>query len=78
MSTFYPVALSAELHLGIRQQLGKGSWEMNRSIYRAFLRLLDYEATLDRLGGAWRQYNSRARCAGHDASLGSLLVRWSM
>lgn len=72
VSTFWPVEVSSELHLGIREVLGKGeSWEMNRkvggeaaridygTIYRAFLKLLDYESTLDRFGGVWRQYNSR-------------------
>jgi hypothetical protein len=66
------VSVSAELHLGIRQVLAKGaSWEMNRkvgaeaaridygTIYRAFLRLLDYDATLDRFGSVWSQYNSQ-------------------
>lgn len=76
VSSWFPMSVSSEIHLGIRQTVGKGTWDVNRlvgqeaaridfqGIYKVFLRLMDYDATLDRLDGAWRQYNSQ----GH--------VRW--
>lgn len=69
-SAYFPVAVSADIHLAIRHALGKGTWDANRrvgaeaarmdfgGVYKVFLRLADYDATLDRLGGAWKQYNS--------------------
>ncbi len=84
VSTFFPASLSSEIHLGIRQTIGNGNWAMNRKVgaeaasidfkgvYKVFLRLTDYDATLDRLPGAFRQYNSQGEVRwierGHESA----------
>ena len=84
VSTFFPMSISAEIHAGIRQIVGNGTWAMNRKVgaeaaridfkgvYKVFLRLMDYDATLDRLVPAFRQYNSQGEVRwlerGHDTA----------
>lgn len=70
-SKHYPVAVSAALQDAIRSVLGGGSCAMNhrigmeaaridfRGVYTVFLRVADYQTTLERLDGAWKQYNSQ-------------------
>ena len=67
----YPVEVSASLQEAVRDVLGGGSWEISHrlgveaafidfgTIYRVFLRALDYGSVWDRIERAFGQYNSQ-------------------
>lgn len=69
-STWYPIALSAELHRSITKNLGRGSTTANYrvgveaarrdygGVYRAVLWTMEPHSVLERMGRTWRQYNS--------------------
>ena len=65
---WYPVELTAALHIAIRDKLGGGSWAENQRIsfeaakveltgvYRVMLRAVQYDTVWDRMERMWRQY----------------------
>lgn len=69
-STWYPIALSAELHRSITKHLGRGATTANYrvgveaarrdygGVYRAVLWTMEPHSVLERMGRTWRQYNS--------------------
>jgi hypothetical protein len=67
---WYPVELSAQIHLAVRDLFGNGSWAPSRAVgreaakidfggvYRVLLRAVPHATLWDRVGLAWNQYNS--------------------
>ena len=68
---WYPIEVSAAVHIAIRDVLGKGQWDMSHTIgieaakidfngiYRVFLRTMQYDTLWDRAQRAWDNYNSQ-------------------
>jgi hypothetical protein len=68
---WYPIAVSASIHVAIRDVLGEGQWSVSHAIgfeaskidfngiCRVFLRSLQYDDIWDRAQRAWRNYNSQ-------------------
>ncbi len=67
---WYPVEISAAIHLAVREVLGGGSWTVNHDlgkeaarldftgIYKAMIRAVQYDTVWDRMERAWTQYAS--------------------
>jgi hypothetical protein len=67
---WYPIEVSAAIHVAIRDLLGHGKWDASHAIgfeaskidfngiYRIFLRSLQYDTIWDRAQRAWVSYNS--------------------
>jgi hypothetical protein len=65
---WYPVEITAALHLAIREKLGNGSWAESQRIsmeaakielsgvYRMLLRAVQYDTIWDRMERMWHQY----------------------
>ncbi len=70
---WYPIEVSAAIHVGIRDTLGNGQWDMSHTIgieaakidfngiYRVFLRSMQYDTLWDRAQRAWDNYNSQGQ-----------------
>lgn len=83
----HPVTTSAALHIAIRDVVGHGDCGINHrvgieaaridfgGIYSIFLRISEYEATLQRLAKAWRQYNSQGEVTWTTLGRGSASCR---
>jgi hypothetical protein len=68
---WYPVETSAQLHVAVRDVLGKGEWTVSHElgavasridfggIYRVLVRAAPYDSIWDRAQRAWQQYNSQ-------------------
>lgn len=71
----YPPSFNAAVHAAIRDTFGGGDSTINYElgiaaarfdfggVYSIFLRVADYETSLQRLERAWRQYNSQGSAA---------------
>jgi len=67
---WYPVELSAQMHVAVRDLFGRGSWTASRvlgreaakidfgGVYRVLLRAVPHATLWERVGLAWTQYNS--------------------
>lgn len=67
---WYPVELNAQMHAAVRELFGNGSWSVSRAIgreaakvdfggiYRVLLRAVPHATLWERVGLAWKQYNS--------------------
>jgi hypothetical protein len=65
---WYPVELSAALHVAARHVLGFGSWDVSRTlgheaaridysgVYRVVIRAVQYDSVFSRLERTWRHY----------------------
>ena len=68
--SWYPVALGAAVHDGVRRVIGHGDWEASRlvgreaaridytGVYRVLLRSIQYDTVFERVELAWRSYYS--------------------
>ena len=81
---WYPIGVTAAVHLVVRDRIGGGSWESSHAIgveaaridftgiYRMFLRAVQYDTILERMERAWSHYNSQGRIVWHDRSAGTM------
>jgi hypothetical protein len=72
-TSWYPIEVSAAVHLAIRDVVGKGSWIVSHElgveagrvdftgIYRAFVQSINYGDIWSRSQRAWDHYNSQGR-----------------
>ena len=79
---WYPIEVSAAIHVAIRDVVGGGQWETSHTIgidaakidfngvYRVFLRSLQYDSIWDRAQRAWNNYNSRGSIQWEGRSAG--------
>jgi len=81
---WYPIEVTAAIHLAVRDRIGRGSWESSHAvgveaaridftgIYRMFLRAVQYDTILERMERAWSHYNSQGKIVWHDRSEGTM------
>lgn len=79
---WYPLELTAEVQLAIKNTVGRGSWEASHRLgleaakadfsgpYRVFLRAVQYDTIFDRLELAWNNYNSQGKIVWTDRTHG--------
>jgi hypothetical protein len=84
---WYPVEVSAAIHLALRDRVGRGSWEPSHAIgveaarneftgiYRVFLRAVQYDTLWERMERAWSHYNSAGRLQWLEQKPGSMSVQ---
>jgi hypothetical protein len=86
---WYPVEVSAQLHVAVRDVLGGGEWTVSHElgvaasridftgVYRVLVRAAPYATIWDRAERAWQQYNSRgdARWVERTASSATGVIR---
>ena len=80
---WYPVEISASIHLAVREVLGGGTWTVNHDlgrhaarqdftgIYKAMIRAVQYDTVWDRLERAWKQYASSGEAKWFDRGPGT-------
>jgi hypothetical protein len=83
------VEIAAAVHKAIHDTVGRGAWLMNHrlgmeaaradfgAVYRAFIRVMDYDFVLDRIERAWGQYNSMGHITISNRTTGRASVRVS-
>jgi hypothetical protein len=86
---WYPIEVSAALHVAVRDVLGKGDWGVSHQLgvvasridftglYRVLVRAVPYDSIWDRAQRAWQQYNSQgdARWVERGASSAVGIIR---
>jgi len=84
---WYPVEVSAAIHVAIRDVIGKGSFQVSHrlgieaskmdftGIYRVLLRAVQYDTIWDRSERAWAHYNSRGEARWVDRRPGTATGR---
>jgi hypothetical protein len=80
---WYPIEVSAAVHLAIRDVIGQGDWSASRAIgveaaridfngiYRVFLRSLQYDTIWERTQRAWVNYNSQGTARWEERAPGT-------
>jgi hypothetical protein len=81
--SWYPIEVSAAVHVAIRDVVGNGQWDMSHTIgieaakidfngvYRVFLRAMQYDTIWDRAQRAWDNYNSQGHATWGEREGGS-------
>jgi len=79
---WYPIEVSAAIHVAIRDTLGNGQWDMSHTIgmeaakidftgiYRVLLRSMQYDTVWDRAQRAWDNYNSQGKASWGEREAG--------
>jgi hypothetical protein len=82
-AAWYPVEVTAAIHVAIRDVIGRGDWGASHaigveaaksdfsSVHRAFLRASDFDTIWDRGQAAWSRYNSQGEARFVDREKGS-------
>jgi hypothetical protein len=83
---WYPVEVTAALHVAVRDRVGKGSWDASHAIgveaaridftgiYRVFLRAVQYDTIWERMERAWSHYNSQGKVVWIERAPGVMAV----
>ena len=83
---WYPIEVSAHVHVAVRDVLGGGKWDASHrlgieasridftGLYRVLIRAVQYDTIWDRAERAWNQYNSQGDARwierGEDSAVG--------
>jgi hypothetical protein len=79
---WYPIEVSAAIHVAVRDALGGGDWTLSHAIgieaaridfngiYRVFLRSMQYDTMWDRAERAWANYNSQGHARWEERTAG--------
>jgi hypothetical protein len=85
--TWYPIEITAALHVAIKNVIGRGTWNASHrigieasridftGIYRVVLRAVQYDSIWDRTERAWSTYNSQGEARWTDRGPGTATGR---